>query len=309
MTWSQRTAATACRVSGWGPRHPKAPDRSACPTQNLHIGVSINGGTPKRMVYEWKILLKWMIWGYPYFRNPPHDDFVGKSKNEKIKAKANQTSKQHNHCNKTSAASNRCHPKKTIYMFHFHTSASLTGKKTLGRATNGYKEQWGRMNWGQKKKRPRRKKWHGMAWIGMVVFRMFFKENTKTIQKGRTKHIDFIFRFIGFPLSHLPSLPFSLLFPPAFPFPSSSLPSTLFPSLLFVSLPFLFYVFFSPPPPSFLFSPLPFPSIHFFLFLSSFTFCPPSLSSPAPLLQTLPPPIFFRVVFSREIGLEWSFGG
>ena len=308
MTWSQRTAATACRVSGWGPRHPKAPDRSACPTQNLHIGVSINGGTPKRMVYEWKILLKWMIWGYPYFRNPPHDDFVGKSKNEKIKAKANQTSKQHNHCNKTSAASNRCHPKKTIYMFHFHTSASLTGKKTLGRATNGYKEQWGRMNWGQKQTTPPKKMaWYGMDWHGCFshVFQGTHQNNSERADKTHWFHFS-VYRFPSFSSSVpsvFPSLPscfsFSFLFPPFHSFP---IPSLRFPSLFVLC-------FFSPPPPSFLFSPLPFPSIHFFLFLSSFTFCPPSLSSPAPLLQTLPPPIFFRVVFSREIGLEWSFGG
>ena len=34
-------------------------------------GVSINKGTPKWMVYKWKTLLKWMIWGYPYFRKHP----------------------------------------------------------------------------------------------------------------------------------------------------------------------------------------------------------------------------------------------
>ena len=35
-----------------------------------YMDVSQNGGTPKWMV--WKILLKWMIWGYPYFRKPPY---------------------------------------------------------------------------------------------------------------------------------------------------------------------------------------------------------------------------------------------
>ena len=41
-----------------------------------HMGVSINGGTPKWMVYilmdNRTIPLKWMIWRYPYFRIPPH---------------------------------------------------------------------------------------------------------------------------------------------------------------------------------------------------------------------------------------------
>ena len=32
------------------------------------MGVSKNRGTPEWMVYNGKPLLKWMIWGYPYFR-------------------------------------------------------------------------------------------------------------------------------------------------------------------------------------------------------------------------------------------------
>ena len=35
------------------------------------MGVSKNGGTPKWMVYNGKPLLKWMIWGYHYFRKHP----------------------------------------------------------------------------------------------------------------------------------------------------------------------------------------------------------------------------------------------
>lgn len=152
------------------------------------------------------------------------------------------------------------------------------------------------MNWGQKK-RPRRKKMHGMAWIGMVVFRMFFKENTKKNQKGRTKHIDFIFRFIGFPLSHLPSLPFSLLFPPAFPFPSSSLPSTLFPPFSSFPFPVCFMIFF--PSSSFfsLFSPsLSFHSffpVPFFLHLLPSLAFLPSPSSPNPPSSYFFPSCFF----------------
>ena len=33
-----------------------------------YMGVSNNRGTQKWMVYNRKTLLKWMIWGYPYFR-------------------------------------------------------------------------------------------------------------------------------------------------------------------------------------------------------------------------------------------------
>ena len=35
------------------------------------FGVSKNRGTPKWMVYNGKPLLKWMIWGYHYFRKHP----------------------------------------------------------------------------------------------------------------------------------------------------------------------------------------------------------------------------------------------
>ena len=37
------------------------------------LEVSINGCTPiAGCFFNWKILLKGMIWGYPYFREPPH---------------------------------------------------------------------------------------------------------------------------------------------------------------------------------------------------------------------------------------------
>ena len=36
----------------------------------VDLGVSINGGTPMDGL-SWRIPLKWMIWGYPYFRKPP----------------------------------------------------------------------------------------------------------------------------------------------------------------------------------------------------------------------------------------------
>ena len=38
---------------------------------NHHLGVSKNRDTPKWMVYNGKPFLKWMIWGYPYFRKHP----------------------------------------------------------------------------------------------------------------------------------------------------------------------------------------------------------------------------------------------
>ena len=37
-----------------------------------HMGVSKNRGTPKFYGLQWKALLKWMIWGYPYFRKHPY---------------------------------------------------------------------------------------------------------------------------------------------------------------------------------------------------------------------------------------------
>ena len=37
------------------------------------MGVSENRGTQKWMVKEWKTLLKWMIWGYHYFRKHPYN--------------------------------------------------------------------------------------------------------------------------------------------------------------------------------------------------------------------------------------------
>ena len=38
----------------------------------VYMGVSKNRGTPKWMVYDGKTLLKWMIWGYPYFWKHPY---------------------------------------------------------------------------------------------------------------------------------------------------------------------------------------------------------------------------------------------
>ena len=41
--------------------------------ESLHVEVSQHWGTPKWMVYNlwWKIQVKSMIWGYPYFKKPP----------------------------------------------------------------------------------------------------------------------------------------------------------------------------------------------------------------------------------------------
>ena len=38
-----------------------------------YMGVSENYGYPKMDGLEWKTLLKWMIWGYHYFRKHPYD--------------------------------------------------------------------------------------------------------------------------------------------------------------------------------------------------------------------------------------------
>ncbi len=44
---------------------------SISPGFHLQLDVSKNRGTPKWMVYNWKTLLKWMIWGYHYFWKHP----------------------------------------------------------------------------------------------------------------------------------------------------------------------------------------------------------------------------------------------
>ena len=43
----------------------------------INVGVSIVMGLPQNLdglSVSRKTPLKWMIWGYPYFRKPPHDD-------------------------------------------------------------------------------------------------------------------------------------------------------------------------------------------------------------------------------------------
>jgi hypothetical protein len=43
--------------------------RNTCQSSGIcstNMGVSINGGTPKRMVYNGTFMYKWMIWGYPH---------------------------------------------------------------------------------------------------------------------------------------------------------------------------------------------------------------------------------------------------
>ena len=44
------------------------------PPSDSYMGISKNRGTPKWMVYNGKPLLKWMIWGYLYFRKHPYDN-------------------------------------------------------------------------------------------------------------------------------------------------------------------------------------------------------------------------------------------
>ena len=40
------------------------------------MGVSKKYGYPKMDGVYWKAILKWMIWGYPYFRKHPYLDDV-----------------------------------------------------------------------------------------------------------------------------------------------------------------------------------------------------------------------------------------
>ena len=42
------------------------------PVSSRHMGVSKNRGIPKMDGLKWKTLLKWMIWGYHYFRKHPY---------------------------------------------------------------------------------------------------------------------------------------------------------------------------------------------------------------------------------------------
>ena len=54
----------------WGLRADAfSPELGSLTSQDL--GVSINGGTPKWIASKWKILSKWMIYGYPLFRKHP----------------------------------------------------------------------------------------------------------------------------------------------------------------------------------------------------------------------------------------------
>ena len=75
-----RTAIRGARRSGCG----RAPVGLSIPTDLpctagiytiIYMEVSINGGT--RIDLSRKIPFKWMIWGYPYFREPPYGGFPG----------------------------------------------------------------------------------------------------------------------------------------------------------------------------------------------------------------------------------------
>ena len=48
-----------------------------CSTIYSDMGVSKNMGNPKWMIYNGKPYLKWMIWGYHYFRKPPYMVEIG----------------------------------------------------------------------------------------------------------------------------------------------------------------------------------------------------------------------------------------
>ena len=55
----------------WSQRLPVMKDGMVGPEWWIQLEVSINGGYPQMDGLWWKILLKRMIWGYPYFRKPP----------------------------------------------------------------------------------------------------------------------------------------------------------------------------------------------------------------------------------------------
>ena len=63
----------------WGATHEMQPLKldefppicKGCNIYMCFMGVSKNRGTPKWMVYNGKPLLKWIIWGYHYFRKHP----------------------------------------------------------------------------------------------------------------------------------------------------------------------------------------------------------------------------------------------
>ena len=86
----------ACECNDVHETHICIPSGSAMGADNVyepsvyrvtHMGVSINGGTPKFLVYNGKSYLKWMIWGYPHFRKPPH--VYGSSWGQEFKIKLN----------------------------------------------------------------------------------------------------------------------------------------------------------------------------------------------------------------------------
>ena len=71
----------ACECNDVHETHICIPSGSAMGADNVyepsvyrvtHMGVSINGGTPKFLVYNGKSYLKWMIWGYPHILGNLH---------------------------------------------------------------------------------------------------------------------------------------------------------------------------------------------------------------------------------------------
>ena len=55
----------------WGPMSLGCYRRGSSSCKQLEV--SWGGGVPKMDGFQWKILLKWMIWGYPHFRKPPSE--------------------------------------------------------------------------------------------------------------------------------------------------------------------------------------------------------------------------------------------
>ena len=73
-TWPAPAESGFSSFQCWRRRRPRP---RGCPPafewkKRSEMGVSKNRGTPKWMVYNWKTLLNWMIWGYHYFRKHPY---------------------------------------------------------------------------------------------------------------------------------------------------------------------------------------------------------------------------------------------
>ena len=72
-----------------------------------HMGLSINGGTTKMMIYKGKPPFKWMIWGYPLFRKPPYGSYMDFLWNSTVHSLADHHFRREHHARRD-ACSSRC---------------------------------------------------------------------------------------------------------------------------------------------------------------------------------------------------------